>query len=321
MAPSVVEESGMINKLTRRRRQYPNKAQEIRPPGYEGTLHVRVSGRVYIDIMMTPELAQWILDNTPDNFNFRKVNEARKRQYAIKMLNKEWEDNAEPIRLTAEWYLIDGQHRLLGVIMSGVTVPMTLVIGCETEESRNIDMGQARQLSHHLSHRKEKNAIKLAAALKIWACALVKNGNLWDSNPVKELSINQLLEILEDYPELREWTQKGIRLYRKMGVSAGYTAVAFMQMAERNEDLAKHYYDAIDNMMTNDGEAQAKVPHDHVARVIRNKWEATMKKKPHERANAKERTSWLIRGWNALRQGKHLTRIAAYSQGKLANVD
>lgn len=70
--------------------------------------------------VITPEYARMLLERNQSN---RKVIRARVLEYADMMIRGEWVDrHPGTIAVGTSGYLIDGQHRLLAVIESGVTI-------------------------------------------------------------------------------------------------------------------------------------------------------------------------------------------------------
>jgi hypothetical protein len=76
-------------------------------------------------VLITPVMANEMLGKNADNQ--RKVNKARVEKYAIEMRNGMWLYNGESIIVTENGRLIDGQHRLLAVLESNVSIEVSLV--------------------------------------------------------------------------------------------------------------------------------------------------------------------------------------------------
>ena len=76
-------------------------------------------------VTLGPDLAKkWRLTNTA---NFRKLNKQRVGVYAADMAAGNWKLNGEPICFDTDGKLVNGQHRVEAVIMSGATI-QTLVV-------------------------------------------------------------------------------------------------------------------------------------------------------------------------------------------------
>jgi len=85
---------------------------------------------------VTPELAKTWLDANTSN---RPVSELRVQQFAAQMQAGQWRLNHHGIAFAVDKTLLDGLHRLLAVIRSGKTVPMTVVVDEPVENIHVID--------------------------------------------------------------------------------------------------------------------------------------------------------------------------------------
>jgi len=68
---------------------------------------------------ITPTHAKYILDN--HNPNTCKMRAEAVKRYAEDMAKGNWKLNGETIKVTPNGQLLDGQHRLAGCVMSGVS--------------------------------------------------------------------------------------------------------------------------------------------------------------------------------------------------------
>jgi len=92
------------------------------------------------EVRVTPEIAQhWMTFNTSN----REVTQARLEQFQHEMERGEWKVQGDTIRF-AYGKLLDGQHRLMAIALSGVTLPMLVVHGLDPETQANMDTGRGR---------------------------------------------------------------------------------------------------------------------------------------------------------------------------------
>lgn len=92
------------------------------------------------EVRVTPEIAQhWMTFNTSN----REVTQAKLEQFQHEMERGEWKVQGDTIRF-AYGKLLDGQHRLMSLALSGVTLPMLVVHGLDPEVQPNIDTGRNR---------------------------------------------------------------------------------------------------------------------------------------------------------------------------------
>lgn len=114
-------------------------------------------------ILITPALAEDYLKSNTGN---RRVRETVVRQYAANMERGLWCQNdglINPITFSKTGRLLDGQHRLLAVIRSGVAVWFYVVTGADEEIFYFFDGGEKRRLSDQIDC---PNATAVAAIAK-----------------------------------------------------------------------------------------------------------------------------------------------------------
>lgn len=126
-------------------------------------------------ILVTPELAQeWLATNTDNN---RRKKPATIRRYANDMLRGEWlENTGQTIKFDTAGRLIDGQHRLEGVVMSRKSIRFEVVRGVSPDAIHVIDTGATRSAGDALTISGHNGYSNLIAALarKIMA---IEGGN------------------------------------------------------------------------------------------------------------------------------------------------
>lgn len=115
---------------------------------------------------ITPQIAAVLLERNPANRNMqpRKV-----QDYAHDMKNGAWKFNGEPIIISQDGLLNDGQHRCAAIIESGKTIKSVLVFGVERDTRDTLDQGATRSAGDYLSMRGLANTNNVAAAAKcLW---------------------------------------------------------------------------------------------------------------------------------------------------------
>lgn len=106
---------------------------------------------------ITPDTAAAMLETNVNNRN--KKNEP----LAIAMKNGEWRLNGDAIRFSSDGVLLDGQHRLLAIIASGIAVDTIVIRGLDPDSQVTIDSGVKRQVADFLKMRGYKDASKVGA--------------------------------------------------------------------------------------------------------------------------------------------------------------
>jgi hypothetical protein len=109
-------------------------------------------------VMMDTAMAQRIL--LERNTGNRKIRLSRVFEYAEAMKKGQWAITHQGIAISRSGILLDGQHRLLAVIRSGVTVPMQVTMNVPDESFPTIDCGTPRGAHDRL--RKPKRHVEVA---------------------------------------------------------------------------------------------------------------------------------------------------------------
>ncbi len=86
--------------------------------------------------IITPARAEELLRLNSKN---RRVNPTVVHQYATLMQANKWHENGDPIRVSTEEILLDGQHRLLALIRAGATLKMPVITGLRPDVFATID--------------------------------------------------------------------------------------------------------------------------------------------------------------------------------------
>jgi hypothetical protein len=96
------------------------------------------SGLTATIVTVTPKLAgEWMESNEKN----RHIRDRLVVKYARDMSAGNWSLTGEAIKFDTEGCLVDGQHRLLAVILSGVSLQMLVVCGVERAAQTVMDTG------------------------------------------------------------------------------------------------------------------------------------------------------------------------------------
>lgn len=99
-------------------------------------------------VTITPEIAEEMLKRNIAN---RKVNQANVNRIAADMATGNYRINGETIKISSNKEILDGQHRLLACIKSGVPFKSYIVYNVEREAIGTIDMGKGRSVADSLN--------------------------------------------------------------------------------------------------------------------------------------------------------------------------
>lgn len=136
-----------------------------------GTVHwfnqcvERGKGEVFSEgTTLTPGLASVLLERNPDNRNIRQT---KVLQYEADMRADRWAFNGEPIIISKDGLINDGQHRLRAMVEANYTAPMLFVFGVERDTRLTVDQGAARTAADYLGMEGMENSAATAGIARI----------------------------------------------------------------------------------------------------------------------------------------------------------
>ena len=134
--------------------------------------------------------------------NNRPVSESAVKHYAAQMKAGLWRVNGEPIIISDEGKLLDGQHRLWAVIESQVPYTGVVVRGVNPSAFATLDTGRARTMGNVFGIVGEKNGNVLGAVTSlIWKWETKKM--LYHANAAG-FTRERGLEVLSRHPHVRD---------------------------------------------------------------------------------------------------------------------
>jgi hypothetical protein len=181
--------------------------------------------RVLIGIVrISPELArQWL----KTNFRNRKVSDATVEAYARDAKTGNWIPTHQGVAFNDSDQLIDGQHRLLAIIKSGIPLDLLVSFGWPTKVPGKqmttmdaVDRGRTRSVGDQLTIQHGLPDGRVIAGV----CAQL--ANLCCSDRVRCLSVGNTLEVFHQFKDPLHWVvqqrskQTGLR---SAGVLAAFT--------------------------------------------------------------------------------------------------
>lgn len=115
---------------------------------------------------ITPDRARELLACNTENF--RKPDDRRVRRFAEEMEKGRWELTGDTIKML-DGVLLDGQHRILACIRSGMSFQTFIAYGIKANAA-TFDRGKPRTVSQYLSHEGISNANEIAALCRNVIC-------------------------------------------------------------------------------------------------------------------------------------------------------
>lgn len=146
-------------------------------------------------VELTPELAEALIERNAGN---RKTSPYYVDAYARDIENDKWRFNGEPLIVSHDGKLNDGQHRCLAVIEAQKPIVVVLVIGVARDTRTTLDQGRIRTAGDYLSMEGHSDANALAAAANyIWQWQV--RGFLVNSGKAKPTK-SEVLDLIETHP-------------------------------------------------------------------------------------------------------------------------
>lgn len=238
-------------------------------------------------LVMTPEYAQVLLSRNDSN---RPVREHYVKHLSRQMEQGLWRLNGETIKIGLDGTLLDGQHRLLACVTSGVSFETYIVRGL-AQVFDTIDIGSRRTAADALALNGEVNTNVLAGALHLlWRHenGLLHRGGQPNPSP-QEIEME-----LEKHPDIRRSLTAAYPAKQILSQTMG--AALHCLFAERDADLADLFFESLatgTNLRENDPVRLLR------ERLIRDRMSKS-------RLVRNEVLALVIKAWNHLRQGRKI---------------
>lgn len=109
---------------------------------------------------ITPEIAEAMLEGNEDNRRFSRGNLAK---LSLALRRGEWALNGEAIKVSETGSVLDGQHRLLASVNTGMPFDTVLITGLPAATRDTMDQGKSRTVADVLALNGYWNVNELAA--------------------------------------------------------------------------------------------------------------------------------------------------------------
>lgn len=105
--------------------------------------------------LVTPDVARWLLFLNTDN---RPLTEREVRRFRKILQEDRWMNTGEPVIVSSDSVINDGQHRLTAIARSGIAAPMDVRFGIDREAFKVTGTGTRRTANNVVSMAGHKNA-------------------------------------------------------------------------------------------------------------------------------------------------------------------
>ncbi|MCQ9178936.1 hypothetical protein KMT30_07800 [Streptomyces sp. IBSBF 2953] len=241
-----------------------------------------------------PELAsRWLRNNTHN----RRLRDKAVADYARDMKAGNWSLNGEALKFSRDGGVLDGQHRLHAIVEAGATVPMMIVVGLDRAAQETMDTGRKRTTGDLMGLRGEANAHVLAAVLR--------RIRAWDTGDQRftgayAATNRECADLLEERPEIRRSAEIAVRTRHVFPhIPASMLGVAHHLFSRVSPDDTAWFFQRL-----GDG---AELPVGHPILALRAR--VTSERLDSVRMPEARYLAYLIRTWNAVRDGRSLDRL------------
>jgi hypothetical protein len=245
---------------------------------------------------LTPELAEILLGRNDGNRTFRA---SRIAEFAKDISNGDWKLNGEPLIISHDGMLNDGQHRCAAVIECKIPTPMLMTFGVARDTRDTLDQGTMRTAADFLSmHGAEDSKYLAGAARALWQYQKFGFISMTSMNHAPTRS--EVKRTALDHPGLA----KSLAFISRPGTKAlsSRSLLAFCHFAFKRiagDAPANYFMDAfIDGADLKRGDPIL---------YVRNRFIAEKKK-----IKSEERAELLFRAWNAHRLGEDRIMLRTY---------
>jgi hypothetical protein len=242
--------------------------------------------------LVTPKLAtELLMANGPSQSGRnRRLSESVAKRYARDMSEGRWQLNGQGIKISAGGRILDGQHRLKAIILSGKTIRTVIIRGLSDDVFTTLDQGKKKGINQALQSSGLSHWTSLAAAASHYWHITVGGSNYIDVPTTSELQ-----EVVEQNPLLLESVKYSTRSsMRALGSQTLLAAVHYITTSKNPEKGAEFF----EHLSTGAG-LESKNP----ILDLRNRM---MNDRNNKRSKSIERTKlgWIVTSWNAWRSGK-----------------
>lgn len=253
-------------------------------------------------VLVTPSDAKkWLALNVEHN---RRPKSSRIPSYARDMLAGNWHFTGETIKFDTNGNLIDGQNRLMAVIMADVSVLFDVAYNVPPESMLVMDTGSARTFGDTLAitHSIHRNAI---ASVVRWAM-LWETGRYTGSGSPSPTHAEMMHRYKQEMEAFDTASQRGVDVQKQGLASVRPVGTAFYLFAKIDQEQAHVFFDRF--------VSGTQLVDDHPVLSLRKRLI-----KDRGQLKAPFVLGLCVRAWNAFREDRLLPQIIVVKGPKLTN--
>lgn len=246
-------------------------------------------------VQVTPELAKKWLETNQEN---RKVSDEHVRKLSRDMTNNDFPNIGETLKFDDNGHLIDGQHRLRAVILSGKTIEFFVVEGIPRDFRYRMDQGRGRKpsdaltMEHHLPN--SQMAVATVRIILMWQIEVIKSQTFTPTN-------QEIIEFaVANTERVNQAVRYGMNLRGDIGALPSPTAALYFLTYEIDAAEAMQFWESVKT-----GEGLHKGDPELTLRGAITR----LRGKGGEK-NPKTFMAMVAKAWNARREGKKIQVLA-----------
>lgn len=223
-------------------------------------------------------------------------------RYAREMLNGEWDFfAADPIRVNAQNEILDGQQRLMALVLAAQTNPdivlkTWLYWGIPSQAQAKMDSGRSRKAADQLVIAKMSNPglrSSISSLLLRWENPALLFSNIAPTN-------HEVLTYAEQNYDRLSRAVDHVRPMKKVGISPSIGGAVYFKADEKELFQASNFFTAL---ATGENLSQG-----HPALVLRHTL-MNNKMGNGRRLTRNEELFYVVRAWNGFRKGETLHKL------------
>ena len=245
--------------------------------------------------LITPEKASKLLANNTGN---RQVSRRHVDFLKNQMIQNKWEDcTGEMIKVAESGRLLDGQHRLEALVLSGTSQTMLVGYGFDEKIFNVIDTGKNRTASDLISMNGYKNATSLHAIARF---VLIYNKDGLKSGRFDSIRIpnGEILNFIADNNEINQILNFVKPIYSKIrSLSASNLGGLYMIISKKNQEKCDEFFNKFGSGL--------ELHSNHPIYLLRER--LIRDSGSNTKLNVRDKIAMFIKAWNAFLMGKTIT--------------
>jgi hypothetical protein len=253
--------------------------------------------------LVTPDVATEMLKRNGGN---RPLNVRHSKKLAADMTAGRWLFDGSPISFNTKGQLINGQHRLEGIKLSGTSQYFLILHGLDSESFKVMDTGRNRSAADVLNiEGMELNSQMIVAALRM--LMYYKDFQCFESRE-KIYTNSEILEFAKENEKQIKESFEFMAKFKRPFISRPLSIALHAVFSSKNLEMA----DAFMAKFCNGLDLKEGSP----IYAARNK--VIVENNSKMRAKSNDRAAYIIKAWNLFREGKEAQRIVVGNKFPIA---